>query len=131
MKLDNLCPHCGRYIVKYGDGANKFRYSTRKVYKDLWRKIYGSYPLGRFYKSKCPVCKRHLAVFEDLRRKELVDIGPIVLYLCTLSDRPFDQTQCNNSSSCYKCGFLKTQREAGLTLWYKRKRDDSSQTQTS
>lgn len=120
MRMDSICPHCRRYIVRYGDGQGKFRYFVRKVYKDLWRQSIGVYPLGRFYKMKCPVCHRHLAVFEDITDEELRQRGPFVCYLCTLSDKPFDIERCNQVKSCHLCGVLKEMREAGNTLWYKK-----------
>ena len=120
MKISNICPHCGRYIYKYGDGKGKFRYSTRKFYKDLWRQQTGDYRLGKFYKSRCPVCNRHLAVFEDVKGEPFESRGPVVLYLCTLSDSPFDAERCASVKSCHLCGILKEQREAGFALWYKK-----------
>lgn len=121
MRLSNICPNCERYIFKYGDGEGKFRYPVKKVYRSIWEKTYGNYPLGRFYKSRCPVCKRNLVVFEDLHDEELKEHGPIVLYLCTLGDRPFD-VNCAQHISCNTCGILKKQREAEETLWYKTKK---------
>lgn len=120
MKVDNLCPHCRRYIIRYGDGKEKFRYYAKKVYKDLWKKNIGSYPLGRFYKFKCPVCHRHLAIFEDIKDPELEKRGPFACYLCTLSDKPFDKSRCSEVKSCHLCGVLKEMREAGISLWYKK-----------
>lgn len=130
MKISNVCPNCKRYIFKYGDGDGKFRYIPRAIYKELWNRSYGSYPLGKFYKTKCPVCHRHVAVFEDIEDNYVRQAGPVVVYLCTLGEKPFDPERCANTKSCYGCGILQSQRKAGMTLWYKKKTDEDSPTTT-
>jgi hypothetical protein len=131
MKLSNICPNCGRYIFKYGDeldtvGKPKFLYPVKRVYSTLWKKIYGKYPLGKFFKARCPVCGKRLAIFCDLT-EELKSYGPVALYLCTLSDRPFDAEKCANSENCKQCGVIKQLREGESSLWYKKTQNDLAQ----
>jgi len=118
MILSNLCPHCKRYLFYYGDGENKARYGVKAVYKELWKRIHGRYYLKDFYKASCPVCGKRLAIFEDITEMTFRIKGPIVVYQCTLTDKPYDEEKCCSMKGCNKCGVLKQQKEEKQELWY-------------
>ena len=118
MKLANYCPYCNkrRYLVQ--EGVGRYRYSPKKIYKDMWRDIFKTYPLGTFFKMRCELCKRNLAVFAEHKLKGM-EGRPIVLFLCSMADIPYDLDEFNKQPSCYKCPIPKKQREEKKVLWSK------------
>lgn len=82
----------------------------------MWKELYGVYPLGRFYKFRCEFCKRNLAVFREHRLVGMKN-RPIVLFLCSLADEPFDREECDKHKACYYCPIPKEQEKNNRRTW--------------
>ena len=96
MNLDNLCKHCGNRI--FNDIKPEHRhYNAPSIVRVAWKDKIGSFPLGPFYKAKCEVCKKKMAIFDRPRGELKGQI--IVLYECTFSDKPADD-DCDSYKSC-------------------------------
>lgn len=126
MQLDSLCKHCQSRIFR-PEVSRKHFFAVPKPIKARWLKAYGYWPLGQYYKKRCEVCGKMMAIFPKPKRvptrapKNSKDFTgqAIVLYLCSFSDRPV-LTNCADFMSCDqkgrepKCQVLRKQKAEGL-----------------
>jgi len=114
MNLDNICKHCRSRI--FGEYRPKQRhYSVPPEVRELWKRNFGDYTLGPFYKAHCEVCGKYMAVF-DRPKGEFKD-SIVVLYNCTFSDIPASE-KCADYGNCYNCPVPKEQKKQGIRKYY-------------
>lgn len=104
--IDNLCCGCQRRVW-YSTGEKyrgKRRYIPPKWFRDMFRVRVGTMPLGYYRVSRCEVCGKTMAIFDEnfgALKNEVV-----VLFQCTLLSQPlepYDGVKCEDRKSCYAC----------------------------
>ena len=116
MRLANFCPYCLKRRYLFTEGEGKYRYKPKKLIKDMWKDIFGVYPLGKFWKARCELCHRNLAVFREHQLSGMRG-KPIVLFLCSLTDLPVNKEECDKHKSCYYCPIPKIQQQNNKRMW--------------
>lgn len=110
IRLSNLCPHCERRLWQPGDKRKTKRvHWAPKWFRELFISKIGFYPLGTFYVTVCEVCRRGVAVFENIDGTvaEKFGIDAVVLYSCSLTSVPLGD--CRFKKSCYGCEYKKSE----------------------
>jgi hypothetical protein len=116
MRLASYCPYCGKRRFLYSEGEDKHTYYASRKYSQMWKDVFGAYPLGKFVKMRCELCHRNLAVFREHKFKGMQG-RPIVLFLCSLTDVPYDKEECDKHNSCYTCPVPKIQKAEKKRMW--------------
>lgn len=106
--LNNVCPNCERRIWEPGDTRKRSRlYSAPAWFRQMFKEMLNTWPLGEYYVHRCEVCGLTVAVFNK-NRGFLADEA-IVVYACSMLSVPLDtDTGCDGKGTCYDCEWKKT-----------------------
>lgn len=114
MNLDSNCKHCHVRIFNQVR-PDKRHYSAPKPVREAWKDCFGGWILGKFYKARCEVCHRNMAVFDNPKGELAGNV--VVLYLCTFTDEPATE-KCDEYKSCMGCPMPRKQKEANVRKYY-------------
>jgi hypothetical protein len=106
--LQDTCPHCRKRVWYKGENREKKRvYFAPKWFRDFFKSTVGAYSLGTYYITRCEVCGKMVAVFNNNIGRFYDDV--FVFYSCTLLAKPLpeaDGIRCEDQT-CYGCPLKK------------------------